>query len=204
MAATGVRAVIGRGWPQPFALERSEDPSGISGEGTVATGVIWPDNRAAMRWAVPCPPPGYHSRVNQLELLDDVDEIEGVHGHGGRTRLCRRDPAVPCVDLGIAVFGIVGWYGLQSRVTHWGVLWDAGPAVTWRADPLREPRIEQWPSGAHAAYAELGDLDADEARLVWVPSDALMIASAGRSRDGRRWLPEPAGRTAAKKSPPVR
>lgn len=197
--------MIGRGWPQPFALERARDVTGISGEGIVATGVIWPDSRAAMRWSVPCPPPGYHSRVSQLELLDNVDEVEGVHGHGGSTRLRRRDPAVPCVDLGMALFGIVAWYGPRSRVTHWGVRWDCGPAVTWRADPLLTPRIEQWPAGAAAAYAELGDLDADEARLVWVPSDALMIASAGRSRDGRRWLPEPArGKVAAEKSPPLR
>ena len=57
------------------------------------------------------------------------------------------------------------------------------------------------PSGATAAYAELGDLDADEARLVWVPNDALMIASAGQSREGRRWRISNPGYTPGKKSP---
>lgn len=196
--------MIGRGWPQPFALHRTHDVSGVSGEGLVAAGVIWPDNRAAMLWAGRTPPPGSETCVRQVNLFDDVAEIEAVHGHQGHTRLCRRDPASPCVDLGVAVFGIVGWYGPSSRITHWGVLWDGGPAVTWRADDLLPPRIEQWPSGATAAYAELQDLSADEARLVWVPSDALMIASAGRSREGRRWRETRPGNPAAKKSPPVR
>lgn len=193
--------MIGRGWPQPFALQRTQDPTGISGEGVVASGVIWPDSRAAMRWSVPNPPPGHHSCVKQLELVDDVAEIEAVHGHQGRTRLDRRDPALPSADLDMAVFGIVAWYGARSAVTHWGVLWGGGPAVTWRADPAREPRIEQFPSGAHAAYAELGDLEADEARLVWVPSDALLIASTAQSREGRRWRTTAPGYTSGNKSP---
>lgn len=193
--------MIGRGWPQPFALERAHDVSGISGEGLVASGVIWPDGRAAMLWSGAVPPPGSAHPVRQVNLFDAVEEIEAVHGHGGHTRLCRRDPAMPCVDLGLSVFGIVGWYGPRSRVTHWGVLWDRGPALTWRADPDLETRIEQWPSGATAAYAELGDLEADEARLVWVPNDALMIACAGRSREGRRWLTVAPGYTAGIKSP---
>lgn len=193
--------MIGRGWPQPFALERAQDPSEISGTGTVATGVVWPDGRAAMRWSVDSPPPGYDRCVRQIELVDDVAEIEAVHGHQGCSRLRTRDPAAPCVDLGLAVFGIVGWYGPQSRVTHWGCLWDGGPALTWRADPAAPARIEQWPSGATAAYAELGDLEADEARLVWVPNDALVIASAGQSREGRRWRIPIAGYVPVKKSP---
>lgn len=197
--------MIGRGWPQPFALTRTADPSGVSGTGTVATGVVWPDGRAAMLWSGLEPPRGYPHCVRQLQLHADVAEIEAVHGHGGVTRVQLRDPAVPCVDLGLAVFGIVAWYGPQSRVTHWGARWDNGTAATWRTDPALPPRIEQWPTGATAAYAELGDLDADEARLVWAPHDALMLASAGRSREGRRWLPSPPpGKTAARKSPPLR
>lgn len=195
--------MIGRDWPRPFGLVRTEDPSQVSGTGTVASGVIWPDGRAAMRWAGLVPPPGFGRCVQQLNLFDAADEIEGVHSHAGRTRVVTWDPAAPCVELGLAVFGIVGWYGPRSRVTHWGVRWHGGPAVTWRADPAQPTRIEQWPAGATAAYAELGDLDADEARLVWVPNDSLMIASAGRSREGRRWLGAP-GYTAGKKTPSPR
>jgi hypothetical protein len=193
--------VIGRDWPVPFGVQRDEDPTGISGTGLVAAGVIWPDRRVAMRWAGNTPPTGYPHCVRQVNLFDHVDEVEGVHSHSGRTRVQKRDPAVPCVDLGLAVFGIVAWYGPRSRVTHWGVRWDRGPAVTWRADPDRPTRIEQWPEGAAAAFQELGDLSADEARLAWVPSDALMIASAAASIEGRRWRVAARGKTAADKSP---
>lgn len=196
--------MIGRGWPQPFALHRTHDVSGISGEGMVAAGVIWPDERAAMLWAGRTPPAGSDTCVRQVNLFDRVAEVEAVHGHNGHTQLIRRDPAMPCVDLGMAVFGIVSWCGSRSRLTHWGVRWDNGHAVTWRADEDLPPRIEQWPSGATAAYAELQDLSAEEARLVWVPHDALMLAAAGRSREGRRWRNPRAGNPAAKKTPPVR
>ncbi len=197
--------MTGRDWPRPFALQRTADPSNVSGPGRVATGVIWPDGRAAMRWTGATPPPGHPDCVRQVCLWDSVQEIEAVHGHHGCTSVELRDPAVPCADLGMMVFGIVGWYGPRSRVTHWGVRWDnGGPAVTWRADPDRPVRIEQWPSGATAAFQELSDLAADEARLVWVPSDSLTLASVG-SVEGRRWRAVPVPRAAAgKKSTPRR
>lgn len=193
--------MIGRDWPVPFALERSEDVSQISGVGRVAAGVIWPDQRATLRWAGEAPPPGFTHCVRQVNTFERVDEVEAVHGHNGLTRLCRRDPAVPCVDLGLSVFGVVAWYGTRSRVTHWGVRWDRGPAVTWRCDPDRPTRIEQWPDGAAAAFQELGDLGADEALLAWVPSDALLLASAAASIEGRRWRVASPGYTAVSKSP---
>lgn len=194
--------MIGRNWPVPFSLDRTHDVSGKSGTGMVASGVIWPDGRAAMRWTGNTPPAGYAHCVRQINLFDNVEEITGVHNHNGSTVLSRRDPAAPCVGLGLVVFGIVAWYGARSRITHWGARWDRGPALTWRCDPDRPVRIEAWPDGAAAAFNELGDLDADEARLVWVPSDALMIASVGRSTEGRRWLRGSApGYTPATKSP---
>lgn len=179
--------MIGRGWPHPFALVRDHDVTGVSGTGTVATGVAWPDGRAAMLWDTGRPPAGHDTPVRQVMLWDSVDEIEPVCGHSGATRLVWRDPAGPVTDLGLAVFGIVGWYGPTARVTHWGVRWDHGPAVTWRAAAQRPARIEQWPDGAHAAFAELSDLDADEVFIAWVPHDALTIATATRSVEGRRW-----------------
>ncbi len=183
--------MIGRDWPIPFALERATDPSGVSGTGVVASGVIWPDHRAAMLWTGRTPPPGTDRCVRQLNLFDDATEIEAVHGHHGATVLRRRDPAAPCIDLQLAVFGIVAWYPRGATVTHWGCRWDNGTAVTWRADPGRPARVEQWPNGATAAFNELMDLAADEVRLVWVPSDALRLDAAARPVDGRRWLTGP-------------
>ena len=193
--------MIGRGWPQPFGLLRREDPSRVSGTGLVASGVIWPDSRVAMQWCPEQPPAGYHSPVRQVNLWDSVEEIEGVHAHGGLTRLETRDPASPCVDLGLSVFGVLAQYRLRARVTHWGVRWDSGTAVTWRADETRPTRVETWPDWATAAFGELADPDAGEVQLAWVPSDALTIASAAASLEGRRWR-TPRGKTAAHKISP--
>lgn len=183
--------MIGRDWPVPFGLERSADPSGVSGTGTVATGVIWPDGRASMLWRGNTVPAGAPRPVRQLITWEAAEDVELVHGHRGASRLRRRDPAVPCADLGLAVFGIVAWYGAAARVTHWGCQWDNATTVTWRTDPASPPLIQQWPSGATAAFSELNDLDADEARLVWVPSEALLVDASTRGRDGRRWLTGP-------------
>lgn len=192
--------MIGRDWPRPFALIRDADPSGVSGLGVVASGVIWPDGRAAMLWG-PRPPGGQGLSVRQVTLWDDVAEVERIHGHGGATRLSCRDAAAAWPDLGIAVFGLVAHRGVRASITHWGVQFDNGVAVTWRNNVFLPVRIEQWPQGgASSAFAELQDLDADEARIEWVPSDALRIDSSTRPPDGRRWLrgagyaPAPAAR----------
>ena len=179
--------MIGRDWPRPFALVRTEDPSGVSGCGVVAAGVIWPDRRAAMLWGTR-PPAGQGLPVRQVTLWDDIAEVERIHGHNGATRLSCRDAAAAWPDLGLAVFGIVSHRGTRAAITHWGVRFDNGVAVTWRNDVMRATRIEQWPQGATAAFQELHDLAADEARIEWVPSDALRIDSSTRSVEGRRWL----------------
>ena len=62
-----------------FRLVRTEDVSGVSGTGTVAMGVVFPDGHAAMRWTV-----GDH---RSTVVWDNVESIEAVHGHGGRTTI---------------------------------------------------------------------------------------------------------------------
>lgn len=62
-----------------FRLVRTEDVSGVSGTGTVAMGVVFPDGHAAMRWVV-----GEH---RSTVVWDNVESIEAVHGHGGRTTI---------------------------------------------------------------------------------------------------------------------
>jgi hypothetical protein len=118
--------------------------------------------------------------VQQLCLFDSVDEISTVHGHQGATSVVTRDPMSACADLGVTVFGIVATYGLRRSVTCWGAAWADGPAVTWRNDPHRPPRIEQWPTGWGAAWAELrdGETAADEVRLAWVPYQAADLVNA--------------------------
>ncbi|MEU7154105.1 hypothetical protein AB0B15_39750 [Streptomyces sp. NPDC045456] len=60
-----------------FTLERDRDLSGISGTGTVADGVVWPDGTVSIRWRGDRP-----STVAWNSLAD----AEYVHGHGGATR----------------------------------------------------------------------------------------------------------------------
>lgn len=64
--------------PRRFVLQRLEDETGISGTGTVAWGVKFPDGRAVTRW---------NSDVAQTCVWESMDEVEAVHGHGGRTQI---------------------------------------------------------------------------------------------------------------------
>lgn len=61
-----------------FQLVRSQDPTGVSGTGVVADGVMWPDGTVSVRWR------GARPSVVFWEHLDDA---EAVHGHGGDTRV---------------------------------------------------------------------------------------------------------------------
>jgi len=68
----------GRAAARLFALERDTDVSGVSGVGTVADGVLWPDGTVTIRWRGERP-----STVNWAELA----HAEAVHGHDGATRI---------------------------------------------------------------------------------------------------------------------
>jgi len=60
----------------PFWLFRSEDVSGLSGEGYVAEGVIFHDGRCAMSWlTVP----------SSIAIYESIEILEQIHGHSGRT-----------------------------------------------------------------------------------------------------------------------
>lgn len=60
-----------------FVLERTEDVSGLSGTGTVADGVLWPNDMVTLCWR------GEHSSIAVWQHLDDA---LAIHGHGGKTR----------------------------------------------------------------------------------------------------------------------
>lgn len=66
-----------------FALHRTEDESGVSGVGTVAYGVRFPEpnGRVALAWvADKCP----HT---SLAVYGSLEAVETIHGHGGRTTI---------------------------------------------------------------------------------------------------------------------
>ncbi|MFC4498585.1 MULTISPECIES: hypothetical protein [Streptomyces] len=59
-----------------FHLDRHEDITGISGEGTVASGVIFPDGTVAMRW---------NTGTKSTAIYDSIDDVVAIHGHNGAT-----------------------------------------------------------------------------------------------------------------------
>ncbi len=66
--------------PRAFVLQRDEDVTGVSGIGTVAWGVEFPDGVVALRWISDWPTSVvFHDR--------GIAAVEAVHGHGGRTRI---------------------------------------------------------------------------------------------------------------------
>lgn len=60
-----------------FVLDRTEDVSGVSGTGTVADGVVWPDGTVAVCWR------GTHSSI---AIWTDLVTAMEIHGHGGKTK----------------------------------------------------------------------------------------------------------------------
>ena len=64
--------------PRRFKLVRDEDETGISGLGVVAFGVMFSDGVTVTRW---------NSDVAQTCVWQSFDEVDAVHGHGGRTRI---------------------------------------------------------------------------------------------------------------------
>ncbi|MEV8477873.1 hypothetical protein [Streptomyces sp. NPDC051173] len=63
--------------PLRFVLRRHLDVSGISGEGNVADGVLWPDGTASVRWRGEHPSIVFWDRGRA--------SVEFVHGHVGAT-----------------------------------------------------------------------------------------------------------------------
>jgi hypothetical protein len=59
-----------------FNLYRKEDESGISGTGVVAQGVQFDDDTCTLRWL---------TGTASTAVYDSIDDIETIHGHGGKT-----------------------------------------------------------------------------------------------------------------------
>lgn len=68
--------------PKRFILYRKQDETGVSGTGVVATGVVWPDGHAALRWKA-----DDHHAVSSTSVWTSVADMLQVHGHGGLSKI---------------------------------------------------------------------------------------------------------------------
>jgi hypothetical protein len=64
-------------------LERTNDPTGVSGTGTVAEGIEFSDGRVALRWCV-----GEH---RSTVTWDSIEAVQAIHGHDGATQVSCKD-----------------------------------------------------------------------------------------------------------------
>lgn len=170
-------------WPQPFALRRLADPTGVSDIGRVATGVVWPCGRVSLRWDTGAPPAGYHAPVCQVAHYESAAEVVAVHGHGGSTVMKLGSSLYPDQTWGLRLFAVVAAGPYAEEVWWWGAQWYCdGPAVTLRL-PSRfrfrpTPQLTYWPAGAHDAVQDLNDGTAGGLRIAWLPADAARISAA--------------------------
>jgi hypothetical protein len=61
-----------------FHLLRDADPSGVSGVGRVAVGVVFPSGKIVLEWL---------GSQSTLGIYDNLRRVEYIHGHGGKTRI---------------------------------------------------------------------------------------------------------------------
>lgn len=63
-----------------FELHRDQDPTGASGTGHVAQGVVFDDGVACLRWLTEWP-------TSVVWYDRGVEAVEKIHGHGGASRI---------------------------------------------------------------------------------------------------------------------
>jgi hypothetical protein len=66
-----------------FRIDRYADPTGVSGTGCVAQGVVFSDGSTVVRWLGKSPTTTVH---------DSVESVEAIHLHGGASKLRWEDP----------------------------------------------------------------------------------------------------------------
>ncbi len=65
-----------------FYLMRYEDASGISGTGRVAEGVVFSNGWVVITWL---------TQYTSFAFYPSIDEVEAIHGHGGKTQVVFKD-----------------------------------------------------------------------------------------------------------------
>jgi hypothetical protein len=69
-------SIGGIGAPRTFRLERTEDKTGVSGNGLVAEGCVFSDGTTVIRW---------RTQYRSTTVYASAREAQAIHGHGGAT-----------------------------------------------------------------------------------------------------------------------
>lgn len=121
-----------------FELHRHEDATGVSGTGIVASGLCWPDGRAALRW---------HTNLRSTTAYESMADVEAIHGHDGRTRIVwvdgEGDYTWSCVFCGGGT--------TQDWCADCGAHGTASLVPLWWSDDMERRRHVIWDSGVRAA-----------------------------------------------------
>lgn len=65
-----------------FHLMRLEDESGVSGCGKVAQGVVFDNGKTVLCWL---------TKYSSVAVYTSIEELEHIHGHGGKTKVVFED-----------------------------------------------------------------------------------------------------------------
>jgi hypothetical protein len=68
----------------------------VSGTGTVASGVVWPDGHVALRWMA-----DHGEAVSSTSIWSSVADMVKVHGHGGASEVIYLDAEAATDDVAI-------------------------------------------------------------------------------------------------------
>ena len=63
-------------FPIIIHLVREQDPTGVSGIGNVADGVVTPRGKVVLWW---------NSEVTSVAVYDSLEDVMKIHGHNGQT-----------------------------------------------------------------------------------------------------------------------
>lgn len=86
-----------------FRLDRHSDPTGVSGTGCVAQGVVFSDGTTVIRWM--------SGKMPTTTVHDSVASVEAIHLHEGRTAFRWEDPI--CFQCGCEISETGGLHCFQ-------------------------------------------------------------------------------------------
>jgi hypothetical protein len=81
-----------------FKLARAVDETGVSGTGNVAEGTIFSSGQVVIKWL---------TATSSIGFYDNIQALEAIHGHGGKTVVVYDDGAPPAPTLEAAVENLV-------------------------------------------------------------------------------------------------